>query len=142
MPCRQLGNFVGSRLIPALAAALLLAAPPALADTKPAPTLTSVTEENGDVKLSWTYNESPDGFKWRGKQDGENWAEWGGGDEGSTVRAGGTARSQTVSGLDSGNTYTFEVQAVFLVLDQFNMVAREYLTAWSNAKSVTVPEEE
>ena len=144
-----IGKIRWARLVPALAVAFLLAAPPALADTTmtpPAPTLTSVTEADGKVTLEWEYGEDPYSFRWRGKQNDGGWASWGGGDEGNVVRAGGTARSYEIrsypeEGIQPGNTYTFQIQAVVLVLPVNRSEVFEYRSHWSNSMSVTVEEE-
>ena len=87
-----------NRLIPALAAALLLAAPPALAHSH-APTLTSVTEADGEVTVTWTYeDDNVVGFKLRQRQNDGDWDSLGG-----SLIDDGTARSHKVSNIEPGN---------------------------------------
>ena len=122
----------------ALAAAFLLAVPLALADTPEPPTLTSVTAENGEATLNWAYAYSPGSFQWRGQKNDEDWTAWAGGVLGGLIN--GTARSHAVSNIQSGNTYTFQIRAVFVQQDRSFRVVTTY-TDPSNSMSVTVADE-
>ena len=133
---RAIGRIAvpGGRAL-ALAAALLLAVPPALASQQAPPTLTSVTAENGEATLGWTHANSPSSFQWRGMKNDGDWTAWAGGISGAD-------RSHTIGNIQSGNTYTFQVRAVYV--DQTLTIphlAPITYTDPSNSMSVTVPDE-
>ena len=128
-----IGRLAAGSAFLALTAALLPAASPALADKPAAPTITSVTAENGRATFNWTYTYYPAHFQWRGAMNGADWGDWAG-------QLNGSARSHTVSGIDPGNTYSFQVRAGFFERDSsFNIVVN--YTDPSNSVSVTVPDD-
>ena len=126
--------FPGGRAL-ALAAALLLAVSSALASQQAPPTLTSVTAENGEATLEWTHANRPGSFQWRVIKNDSNWSAWAG-------QISGADRSYTIGNVQSGNTYTFQVRAVYVsqTLTIPPTVTITY-TDPSNSMSVTVPDE-